>query len=69
MPNDMTIPELHSITSDYGDVMSIDLWDEKDSKTAVIEYVCEKDAVKALNELDNRRMMDWNKRLMCSIVR
>ena len=65
----MTIAELHSITSDLGDVMSIDLWDEKDSKTAVIQYACEKDVVKVVNDLHYRRMEDWDKVLMCSIVR
>ena len=68
LPRDTNMFEVRSHASDYGHVMSIDLWDVKDSKTAVVEYVCEKDVVKALDAFDGRRMQDWYMVLKCSIV-
>ena len=77
MPKAMTINELEEMCSTLEDtgrkthrvkLMSIDLWDEKNSKTAVVEYAHEKDVMDAINMFDGRWLEDHDGFLICSIV-
>ena len=76
MPKDMTVSELEEIVSTvegvmYGpvvEVMNIELWDEKDSRTAVVEYVHEKNVMKAINRFDGRRMTGHDMCVRCIFV-
>ena len=69
LPDDITAYELRSLTSEHGEIMSIDLWVEKNTKTAVIEYAAEENVKRAHEEFNGRRMTEWHMKLWCSIVR
>ena len=69
LPEDITIGEVRRLMADFGDVMSIDLWDLNDAKTAVIEYVRECDVEKAFHGFYGRRMADGYLLVTCNVVR
>jgi len=56
----MEADELHDIATKYGRVLEYDIWREGSSKRGWVEFGTRREANRAIDELDNRRMEDWN---------
>ena len=69
LPKDMTMKEVRRIVVEYGEVKSINIAEQNDTKSAIIKYAHEYDAWKAVNELDDRCMEDWDKRLRARVLK
>ena len=70
LPKDLSLNELRKIVVEYGEVKSINIADQNDTKSAsaIIKYVNKDDAWKAVDDLDGRRMEDWDKRLKARVL-
>ena len=68
LPKDITMEELRSIVVEYGKVEFVDITELIDTKSAIIKYAHEYDAWKAVNQLNDRCMQDWDKRLRARVL-
>jgi len=69
LPPDMDVDELFDLGDSYGQVLHHSLWaDEKNECLAgVIEYGVRDEAIKALNDLNDRRMDGWDKKITAGL--
>lgn len=63
LPRDMEEDELQEIAAEYGKVLQYELHREGAYKCGWVEYASKREAEAAVNELDDRRMNEWNMRL------
>ena len=64
----MSQDELEDLAGDYGEILKMEskMWVEGDSISSLVEYVRLADREKALDELNGRKMEDWDMKLECS---
>lgn len=69
LPLDMERDELQEMGATYGKILKHDTWpDAKNGCVAgVIEYGTRDEAIKALNDLNDRRMDDWEKKITAGL--
>lgn len=63
LPRDMDQDEFLEIASEHGKVLSHELWREGSYKCGWVEYGSKSEATLAVEELDDRRMLEWHMRL------
>jgi len=65
LPLDMDKEELFDITSEFGEVLLHDLWSDARNgcNAGVVEYGTMEEAKIALDELNDRRMDQWQRKL------
>lgn len=63
LPKDMEEDELREIAGGYGSILEYELHSEHSYKAGWVEYATKAEADKAVSELNDRRMEDWNMRL------
>jgi len=63
LPKDMEADELLEICEEYGQVINHELNSEMLSKSAWVEYKTIEEAKAAIEQLDDRRMQDWDMRI------
>lgn len=67
LPADMDKEELLDIASEYGKILSHDMWRKGDSQSASVEYGSMSEASNACKELDDRRIEGWAKRITAKL--
>jgi len=68
LPADFEEDELLEVATDFGRVISHDLWSEKNQMCAMVEYETREQALAALGQIHNRKMEGWHmllKTLVC----
>lgn len=65
LPPDMARDELLELGEAYGGVLHHDVWPDKNTGAAggVIEYGKRDEAIKALSDVNDRRMEGWDKKI------
>lgn len=63
LPPDMDEAELLSLACDFGIIRSHEMWSEGAFKCANLEYETREMATKAVEEFNDRRMDEWDKRV------
>lgn len=63
LPRDMDEDELQEIANDFGKVLKYELHQERSYKFGWVEYASKKEALRAVNDLDDRRVDDWSMRI------
>lgn len=69
LPTKMLRKELRALVEKYGKVLDVQIWEDREFCRGRAEYEVEKDAQKAWEDLDGRRMEDWDGILRVSFVR
>mmetsp|Transcript_9496 Transcript_9496/g.21787 ORF Transcript_9496/g.21787 Transcript_9496/m.21787 type:complete len:470 (+) Transcript_9496:117-1526(+) len=66
LPNDMEREELFELAKEYGNVLHHDVWQESKTRTngGVIEYGKKDEAMEAYEQLNDRSMDGWDKRIL-----
>jgi len=63
LPDDMDDNELFSMASEYGEIVSMDLWDDDKCKAGQVEYETRAACDDAIESLHDRRVDGWDMKL------
>lgn len=63
LPSDMAGDELAEICQEFGEVQSYDLWNSGRAKHGLVEFRTREGAQRAIQELNDRQIQEWDMRL------